>query len=164
MKLLVIELSNTDQVALVDAEDYPILSRYSWRINPKGYVVTSLGNQTIRLHRFIMNPSKNDQIDHANMDKLDNRKCNLRVCCSMLNQANTLKRSYVNGRKTSSKYKGVHKVGSKWVARLNHKGHRYSLGRYDNEDEAGRAYNEKALEIWGAFARLNKIEERGDAL
>lgn len=66
----------------------------------------------------------------------------------------------MNGKKTSSKYKGVHwrKDINKWVARISHRNKRIHLGCFDDEREAAKAYNEKALELWGEFARLNEIE------
>ena len=144
----------------VDSEDYPILSRYSWHLDAKGYVVTNFCGTTVRIHRLILNPSKDDQVDHKNRNKLDNQKGNLRLCDNTLNQANTVKREYVNGRKTSSKYKGVHwrKDVKKWNARLSHKNKRIALGFFDSEEDAARAYNEKALEVWGEFANINNIE------
>jgi hypothetical protein len=37
-----IQVSNNENLVMVDDEDYPILSRYTWNIDPKGYVVTNL--------------------------------------------------------------------------------------------------------------------------
>lgn len=151
-----LHLAGTDRVALVDEEDYPLLSRYKWSLDAKGYVKTSLVNTTVRLHRLILNPGKFDQVDHHNHDKLDNRKCNLRMCTNALNQANTRKRSG-----TSSKYKGVHwrKDLGKWASRISNKGKRIYLGYFDNEEDAAKAYNKKAEELWGDFALLNNIKE-----
>lgn len=159
----ILSLANTDKIALVDDEDYAILSRYPWHLNVKGYAITTIANTTMSMHRFILNPGRASQVDHINMDKLDNRKSNLRLCNNTLNQANSKKRKYRNGIKTSSEYKGVHwrKDMNKWAARISHKGKRYYLGYYDDEREAARAYNEAAYITWGEFSRLNNTIERG---
>jgi hypothetical protein len=151
-----IQVSNNENLVMVDDEDYPILSRYTWNIDPKGYVVTNLNKTTIRMHRFILNPPKDMQIDHINGIKHDNRKCNLRLATNTQNQRNTFKRK----RETSSKYKGVHwrKDMGKWASRIAYEGKRIYLGYYDDETEAAEAYNMKALELFGEFANLNKIE------
>jgi hypothetical protein len=155
-----IYMSNSIAPTMVDDEDFPLLNRHTWRVDVKGYVVTNFCGTTVRIHRFILNPSNNDQVDHINLDKLDNRKENLRICNNALNQANTAKREYVNGKRTSSKYKGVHwrKDMNKWCARISHMNTRIQLGFFDNEEDAAIAYNKKALELWGDFARINKIE------
>lgn len=51
-------LGGTDKVAIVDDEDYPLLSRYSWHLDHKGYVKTSAFGTTVKLHRFILNAPK----------------------------------------------------------------------------------------------------------
>jgi hypothetical protein len=63
--------------------------------------------------------------------------------------------------KGTSKYKGVYwqEPNKKWRARItiNRKGQH--IGLYTNENEAAKAYNEKALALFGTFARLNKVYE-----
>jgi hypothetical protein len=154
-----IKLSNADDYTLVDDEDYPILSRYTWRKDPKGYAVTGFMGTTIRLHRFILNPPKDVQIDHVNCEKLDNRKSNLRKATNTENQRNVKKKTSVNGRKMSSKYKGVNlrKCTGKFIARISVNGERLFLGNFLTEEEAAHAYNEAAYIHFGEFARLNKV-------
>lgn len=154
-----IQLSNSNVVCLVDDEDYSILSRYTWRIDPKGYVVTNFCGTTVRIHRFILNPPKNAQVDHKNNKKWDNQKHNLRLATNTENQRNVPK----TPRKTSSKYKGVHARKDrehrkdKWVARIAVDGKRIHLGYFNSEEEAALAYNNAAMKYFGEFANLNKL-------
>jgi hypothetical protein len=60
------------------------------------------------------------------------------------------------GRKSSS-YVGVYwsKRQNKWVAEIRHMRKRYWLGLHDTEADAARAYDQKALELYGINAKLN---------
>jgi hypothetical protein len=81
---LSLKLSNTDQVTLIDEEDYLLISKYTWRLKKSAYVsyvcaTKAEGDKriTLRLHRIIMNPQSNEDVHHINEDPLDNRKSNL---------------------------------------------------------------------------------------
>lgn len=98
------------------------------------------------------------KIDHINRIRTDNRIENLRLVDNYANSQNQSKR-----KGTSSKHKGVYfykRVG-KYLARLHHRDKIYYLGYFENEDDAGLAYNEKAREVFGEYASLNVIP--GDA-
>lgn len=155
MKLLA--LANAIACAYVDDEDYPLLSRYAWSLDHKGYAKTSAFGTTVKLHRMILNAPKDAQVDHINLDKLNNCKSNLRLCDNKLNQANTIKREYVNGKQTSSQFKGVSWVGS--INRFRVKIKKKYIGTYKCEACAALKYNEEAKKEWGEFALLNSVEE-----
>jgi hypothetical protein len=155
MKL--IALANHLYVALVDDEDYPLLSRYAWSLDRKGYVKTSAFGTTVKLHRMILNAPKDALVDHINMNKLDNRKENLRLCDNAFNQANTNKRETVNGKITSSQFKGVSWIKS--VGKFRVKIKRKYIGTFTCEACAALKYNEEAIKEWGEFANLNSVEE-----
>ncbi len=95
-----------------------------------------------------------DQIDHINQIKSDNRWCNLRECDRSQNQANTKKRS-----DNTSGYKGVtwSKKDKKWYSQTHIKGKHLHLGVFKCKHQAAIAYNKKAMELFGEFAHLNKI-------
>ena len=59
----------------------------------------------------------------------------------------------------SSKYKGVtwHKKDKIWRCAIVVNGVRHMLGNFKNEDDAGRRYNEAALQYFGEYAKLNVL-------
>ena len=121
-------------------------------LSSDGYI--AIGRKALASHRliaktFIDNPENKPYVDHINGVRNDNRIENLRWATNSENQAN---RKLVGG---SSKYKGVVKVGNSWRARVVKNKTTFSIGRYKTEGEAGRAYDLKALELFGQFAKLN---------
>jgi hypothetical protein len=112
-----IKPKNSDEIILVDDEDYEWLNQYSWHISKTGYVYTSVWlrckkkDRKFRMHRMILNRHGFDisskETDHININKLDNRKENLRVCTRSENLRNKKKNP---NRSMSSKYKGIQKT------------------------------------------------------
>lgn len=134
--------------AIIDNEDFDIISSINWHYS-SGYAKnTAVGS----MHRFVISAEKNMEVDHINGDKLDNRKSNLRQCNRQQNQFNT--RSRLN---YSSKYKGIgwNKGRKKWRARIGLDGELIDLGLFSSEIEAAKAYDKKAIELFGEFAYLN---------
>lgn len=58
----------------------------------------------------------------------------------------------------TSIYFGVCLDKSKWVARLTVNGKQIEIGRFDSEEDAGRAYNNAALLHHGVFATVNILQ------
>lgn len=166
MKILKLTLNKE---TLVDSDDYEKLSLYSWftQVNKqssgnfKYYGRGEVNGKKVMLHRFILNiTDRTVQVDHINGNSLDNRKSNLRICTSSQNNQNARK----TNKKTKSKYKGViyspirsngKPRKSPWTARIQKNKERISLGFYKTEEEAARAYDIKAKELFGEFAVLN---------
>lgn len=147
----IIELTQGKQT-IVDDEDYESVSQWSWHYNG-GYAVRCpvKGHKRTFLHRFIMNTPDGKETDHINGDKLDNRKENLRICNVSQNAAN---RKVQNN---NSGYKGVHYRRNKWEAHIKINGKLIDLGRHPTPEDAALAYNKKATEIFGEFAKLNEV-------
>ena len=146
--------------SIVDAEDYEWLSRLKWH-NINGYACCYEKNaegvsRRCQMHRMIMQPPSHLVIDHRNHDPLNNTRQNLRICTRSENQKNQSKMVSMNGKSTSSKYKGVyrHKNG-KYKATIRCNGKQYHLGYHKNEIDAAKAYDAKARELHGEFAVLN---------
>jgi hypothetical protein len=146
-------------VALVDDEDYPVVSRFAWYLNGKRrkYVVARNGrNGSVFLHSLVMGGRLTDHIDN---DPLNCQKWNLRRCTSQQNSWNVPKYTRRGGRTMTSQYKGVclDKQTGKWIAGIGFNRRKYDLGRHDCEHEAALAYNAKAVELFGEFAWLNPV-------
>jgi len=154
-----------NQYAIVDDENYDFLNRWKWHAVRDGntfYAVrkskTINGKRkTIRMHRVIMNPPNNMDIDHINHNGLDNQKVNLRVVTNQQNQMN--RRLYRN---TSSFFKGVsrNKLNKLWQASIEYNGKSINLGYFEEEIDACIIYNQKAIELFGEYAHLNPIPDK----
>jgi len=152
-----IELSQ-GKYALVDDDDFDEINQYNWCFHG-GYaernVKVSGKQKTQKMHRLITNCPADMDVDHANHDKLDNRKDNLRVCSQSENTHNQKVRTYAK----TSVYKGVYfnKQAGKWRAQIKLNNKLKHLGLFTNEIDAAIAYNNAAIEMFGEFALLNVI-------
>jgi hypothetical protein len=63
----------------IDKADAELLIGHTWHIGNHGYVCARFNKRINLLHRIIMHPPSDMVIDHINGDRLDNRRCNLRV-------------------------------------------------------------------------------------
>lgn len=150
-----------NKYALVDDEDYELVSRWKWhaaKVSCRSntlYAVTRIAGKTMYMHRLILNVPKGKVTDHINGDGLDNRRSNIRICSQKQNVANSKR-----ARRGRSKYKGVywHKAAKKWCVQLGRRGeNRKYLGLFEDEQAAALAYNKAAEELYGSYARLNEV-------
>jgi len=139
----------------VDAADYEWLRQWTWTLH-SGYAVRYRKKKQLYMHREIMKPPAGMVVDHINRNKLDNTRGNLRVCTHRENAANRGKR-----RGSASRFLGVgwDKRYEKWCGYLPTDGKPIWLGYFDDEGEAAREYDRKAVERLGPSARLNFPEE-----
>lgn len=157
--------------SLVDVEVYKKWSKGMWILTNFGYVRLNFSmrnrerlgkeykdrasNEGILLHRVACGlEDEVFHVDHINHNKLDNRRCMLRVATGQQNSFNMRKF------RGTSIYKGVIKrfnsPGCKpWEAKIQKDGKCIGLGRYLTEEDAARTYDEKAKELFGEFAWLN---------
>lgn len=146
--------------AIVDDEDYEWLSQFNWAPqisrNITRDTIYAMRHQVPEraMHKFLVDYP---MVDHKNGIGLDNRKENLREATLSQNQMNKIKQATCNGNPTSSKFKGVcyDKSRSKWQAHIGLNSKIIRLGRFTDEVEAAQAYDRKAIELFGNYARLN---------
>lgn len=136
--------------ALVDADDYPLVSQTVWLPHPGGrnmYAARSSDRRT--MHTLITGWPLTD---HINGNGLDNRRANLRQATVAQNQWNARLRKQVK----TSQFKGVYlRSGKYWVAAIKLGGKTRYLGAHGTEAAAALAYDAAAREMFGEFAALN---------
>ena len=126
-------------------------------INREGYKKLAFRYKTYLVHRVIFYLHYGyvpDYLDHKNCIKTDNRVENLRPALQSENCQNI-----AATKKNTSGFKGVswHPHVNMWSVRISQNKKRYSIGYFKDKLMAARAYNKKALELHGEFARLNEI-------
>jgi hypothetical protein len=124
-------------------------------IGAKGYRVIGIDRKYYLAHRIIWKlmtgSDPDDQIDHKNTDRLNNRWENLRPVENGQNIQNS------NVRKDNlSGVKGIHWDAShkKWRAVLRVNGKTIRLGRFSSKDDAANVIANARLSAHGEFARL----------
>jgi len=102
-----------------------------------GYITIGIGGTIYLSHRlawlYIHGYFTENQIDHINRNRADNRICNLREVSRSCNRRNS-----GNPKNNVSGVKGVcwHKQSNLWRSRITHQGKKYNLGLYVLFDEA----------------------------
>ena len=153
------------KIAIVDDGIYEELKHQRWHYLSSGYacrdenIVESEGKpvKKVLMHRLILGVKKNEIVDHINGNKLDNRKENLRMA--------TLSQNSINAKKISgcvSKFKGVSYMNSgkrkaRWTMRIVKDGKVVRREYHVTEIEAALAYNKAIIELFGEYAKINKI-------
>lgn len=157
---------NNDCV-IVDLCDLEKISQYKWSLTKsqtgEKYAAMSqnsvaknrFGRKQIMLHRFILDIwDTNIFVDHIDGDGLNDRRNNIRPCNRSQNAANSQKPM-----SNQSGFRGVSKYKDKYKVRIRLNGEDNYLGMYDDIVSAAIAYNNKATELFGEFARLNIVPE-----
>lgn len=147
--------------ALIDDIDSD-LADFKWCVTASGneyyaYGRLAKGGKQLLMHRVILERvigrslTKTELTDHINMNKLDNRRENLRIATHSQNGQNQGLRP-----DNTSGFKGVswYKKTSKWTASIYIYGRRKYLGYFDTPELAHAAYCKAAKELHGEFARF----------
>lgn len=156
-RMKIIQLSKGKN-CIVDDNDYYDLIVYKWGFNGRYASRTKRENglkKTILMHRQIMAFPGSAQIDHINGDKLDNRRCNLRLASNAENQYNRGKQ-----KNNTSGFKGVrlNRKSNKWCAQLKFNGKFHYLGIFHTPEEAHEKYLQFSREKHGDFHYLKSIQ------
>lgn len=128
--------------------------------NCNGYLIVNLDGKFYRLHRlvwlYMYGKFPENQIDHIDGDRCNNKLQNLREATNSENARN--KSKY---KKNKSGYKGVYWIeeSEKWRASiiLDNKKTKH-IGLYENLEDAVEAHTLKALELHGEFVHKDVWE------
>jgi len=165
---MVMEIQLTrGQRAIVDDFNFERVSALKWYCYPKKtgkfYAArheTYNGKRvTVQMHDFVFGErDRSLEIDHLDGNSLNNTLSNLRLCTRSENNRNRGPQ-----KNNLSGYKGVttvkRKKGDKFKAKIEFNGEKISLGYYPTPELAARAYDRKARELFGEFARCNFPED-----
>lgn len=158
---MVAELRTSNGVAfLVDDEDAESVRAHRWHARKpsmklrKIYICRTQRDdqkkvRAIYLHRFLMKPRPDQQVDHKDGDSLDNTRANLRVCTRAQNLANRQRP------RSRSGFIGVTAHGRTYRAAMGSGAARRYLGSFEDPIDAARAYDAEAVRVHGEFAQLN---------
>jgi len=138
--------------AEIDIEDFIVVRKFIWVAQKSGnnvYARASGGG--IYMHRLIMNPLKNECIDHIDFNGLNNKKENLRICTRQENC------QYSRPSKKTSNYSGVswNRNTLKWRAVISLNGKQIHLGLFTNEIDAAFSFDAAAIKYFRKFANTN---------
>ena len=142
-----------------DKEDYDKIKDYCWSIrkapmNNTSYVETNITYSKynygrLKMHRLIMNcDDKNCEVDHINLNGLDNRKQNLRITDDFGNNKNKdLRKDNLSG-VTGVSFDSNKKM---WCAYIRSNNKRIHIGYYNDFNEAVKARLNAEVKYFGEY-------------
>lgn len=143
------------KVAIVDEADFEYLSQWKWCFASTGYAVRTgrkhepERDRTVYMHRVVIRAHEDEEVDHANMDRLDNRRSNLRIATCSENTHNKQKLA-----RNKTGFKGVSKTPQgTFRACLGLNKRVLSIGIFKTAEAAHAAYSKAAAIHYGKFAR-----------
>lgn len=144
---------------LVDDDKWHDLMKYSWCLKDDKYLTATINKKHVHLHHHLCFKEPGKVVDHINRNSFDNRINNLRCVSSAVNNQNKVPK-----KDSASQYKGVRHVNQLhsrkiWCATIRFEGLTYNLGCHEREIDAAKAYNAKAIELYGEHAYLNIFDE-----
>lgn len=146
--------------AIIDKEDVEKCMQHRWFKDSCGYIATRICEKQTRkiaLHRFILGYCGNDEIDHINRNKLDNRKQNLRIVNHIDNMNN-------------NDHCNIQRRQNRWLVIITRFGYKISKSYYDYEQAESFVKNirEKTKEeliaegyVKANASRKHKTEHKG---
>lgn len=142
---------------LVDDDDFDLIKAGGpWHACPDGHTTYARRHvhcngrrSTQNLHTFLTGWP---ETDHRNGNGLDNQRANLRLATRSQNMGNGGNRA-----NNTSGYKGAHWRADtgRWRALITVEYRRIYLGYFDSAEDAARAYDAAARDLFGEFAALN---------
>ncbi|MDV5977901.1 UNVERIFIED_CONTAM: HNH endonuclease [Streptococcus canis] len=119
----------------------------------KSYIICARGNY---LHRYLFGHREGLEVDHINLDTLDNRSENIRFCTRQQNQINQgLQVNNTSGVTGVSFYR----PRNKYRARIKISQQEVHLGYYDTFLKATQARNVGMELFFGEYGRYNNVPQ-----
>lgn len=144
---------------MVDDSDHKELSKHKWYAEVRPNIVyarrdSGPRNKRVRIYMHAQITGAT-LTDHKDSNGLNNQRGNLRPCNQSLNCAG--KRISKNN---TSGFKGVSfkKKINRWTAQIKKERKYIHIGCFKSATEAAAAYDKAAIELFGDFARTNKME------
>ena len=134
---LKVYFNNSDEYFICDLEDKEVALSESWYKGKNGYPACNRTN--IPFHKYVTDSIEGMVVDHINRNKMDNRRCNLRIVTQSVNMQNTNRIP-----KSSTGVLGVHfdKRKQKYYARIKIDNKNHYKGNFKNIEDAIAARKE----------------------
>lgn len=149
----VVPLGKTEITAIIDIRDLDLIRPYRWVLSGNGYAHAHNRGATgkILMHRLILGLAPEDEYetDHINHNRIDNRRCNLRLCSRVQNCWNQVHR-----KDNTSGHPRVylHKRTNRWIAQIVVNGIHRHLGYYDRYEDALEIRRRAQEDSFGEFS------------
>lgn len=145
---------NNNEEFYFDLEDYDLIKDYCWQVSSNGYIYNKTSKEYILLHRLILNLLDDESLtgDHADLNKKNNRKYNLRIC-SM--QKNSFNRGLYKNNTSGTTGVFWNDRMNKWTAQIKHNYKNIILGYYDNIEDAIDVRKQAEEELFGEYSYDN---------
>ena len=150
-------------VFLFDRDKFDTISAFNWYRNYNDpekplYITNSFGK---KLHDYLVDCPKGLEVDHINLNTLDNRMCNLRIVTHQQNQCNQpVQKNNTSGVSGVSYYP----PRKKYRARIKIGQHEIHLGYYEVFEQAVQARNVGMECMFGKYGRYNDVPDAPDWL
>lgn len=145
--------------AFVDTQDFARIAEFDWYLCGLKYAATGKPSRMMHHEVLDMSDFSQHEVHHKNGVGLDNRRDNLQI----VTRAAHLMTRGLQGNNASG-FKGVSwksPVGNRagaWVAQIGYNGKKVHIGRFKCAEDAARAYDAKALELYGTIAQSNFLQ------
>lgn len=128
-----LKVTNTDQLFLIDDDDWERVKSFKWVAHPEGYAYAWIDGSMVLLHRFIMQTPKGLEVDHIHGIRWDNRKSQMRNCTSRVNRMNKTEKRTLAG------WRNIRLATCGYQVRFTRRPKEFHLGTYKTLEEAQAA-------------------------
>ncbi len=153
---LSVEVTSTNGIKFfIDKEMEDLVRQYKWHVckHKRGYL-TVISSRGIYLHRLLTDAPSGTEVDHIDLDRLNNRLQNLRIVTHQQNQMNQPLQSNNTSGVSGVRYYAPRK---KYAARIKISQHEIHLGYYETLVEATQARNVGMECMFGEYGIYNDV-------